>query len=366
MSGKKRILTLIMAAGLSLGATVNTQSFDLGSLVGAVGNYINENLTEEEKFALITLAIEKLMATDLFKDGNTKEKIEWLKQTIIDTGLVDAETVEAVTDSIMEFEFEGIKIDVLLDYLDYMVYEQKFMEELEQPKDYIESGRTTKKTAQIMYGLGFDSIERQLNYSVDKWTSHGLETSMDNYCTVEDFKTQLSGKDLIIIEEHGNFDYAETPMIVTEEEVTFENMLEQYADDLDYGRVCPVISYDGTRYWLKPSFFEYYYGQNGLNGTIVWIGSCEGNKTNDLVDAFTACGAQAVLAHSESVYTQYDYCILNNTIDEMINGKSMEESVEIAKQNWGYRDVDIFKDDIYGVEEEKPISYPCLTGNITW
>lgn len=63
--------------------------------------------------------------------------------------------------------------------------------------------------------------------NMQSWNKSHLSTEIDEYCTVDDFKSGLSGYNLVIIEEHGNYDYAKTPMICTEESV---GNIAQYSD----------------------------------------------------------------------------------------------------------------------------------------
>lgn len=72
-----------------------------------------------------------------------------------------------------------------------------------------------------------------------------------------------------------------------------------------------------------PSFFEYYYSGGKLANSFVWIGSCYGASNSRLVDAFVNTGANAVVGHSDSVYTAYDYNMLNTVVDKMISGESL-------------------------------------------
>lgn len=48
-----------------------------------------------------------------------------------------------------------------------------------------------------------------------------------------------------------------------------------------------------------------------------------GASNSRLVDAFVNTGANAVVGHSDSVYTAYDYNMLNTVVDKMISGESL-------------------------------------------
>lgn len=172
----------------------------------------------------------------------------------------------------------------------------------------------------ILYGLGFPEFDDALNYSTIKWNNNGLRTNKNDACTVDNFKTDLNGKDLIVIEEHG-CTYGDEPLIVTEDEYDPES--GEYQEDLDAERLSILITDEGAQYCLTPSFFEYYYSGGKLANSFVWIGSCYGASNSRLVDAFVNTGANAVVGHSDSVYTAYDYNMLNTVVDKMISGESL-------------------------------------------
>lgn len=119
--------------------------------------------------------------------------------------------------------------------------------------------------------------------NMQSWNKSHLSTEIDEYCTVDDFKLGLSGYNLVIIEEHGNYDYAKTPMICTEESV---GNIAQYSDDLKNQYIATIKDTSGsTCYWIYPSFFEHYYSDGKLEGTIIWLGSCHGYQNPDLANA---------------------------------------------------------------------------------
>lgn len=203
-------------------------------------------------------------------------------------------------------------------------------------------------SAKYMFGL-CDANNTQSSYyafltyyrdNKQAWDKSHLSTEIDDYCTVDDFKTGLSGYNLVIIEEHGNYDYAKTPMICTEENV---GNISQYNDDLKNKYIATIKDTSGkTCYWIYPSFFEHYYSDGKLEGTIIWLGSCHGYQNPDLANAFQSCGADAVIGFSESVYTAYDLCLHTAFVYSLMWGDRASDALYFSKSLFKYSDVDFY------------------------
>lgn len=205
-----------------------------------------------------------------------------------------------------------------------------------------------KLSAKYMFGL-CDANNTQSSYytyltfykeNKQEWDKNHLSTEIDDYCTVEDFRTGLKGYNLVIIEEHGNYDYNKTPMICTEEKV---GDISQYGNDLKNRYIATVNDTSGrTCYWIYPAFFEHYYSDNKLDNTIVWIGSCHGYQNPDLANAFESCGAEAVIGFSESVYTAYDLCLHTAFVYSLMWGDRVSDALYFSKNLFKYSDVDFY------------------------
>lgn len=173
------------------------------------------------------------------------------------------------------------------------------------------------------------------------WDKNHLSTEIDDYCTVDDFKTGLCGYDIVLIEEHGNINYAGTPMICTLEQVAD---ISKYSDDIKNKHIAAVTTSEGkTCYWIYPSFFEHYYNNDKLENTIVWLGSCHGYQNSDLANAFESCGAEAVVGFTESVYTVYDYYMHTGFVYSLMWGDTASEALYFAKNLFKYSDIEFFE-----------------------
>lgn len=195
--------------------------------------------------------------------------------------------------------------------------------------------------AKFMYGLGYDSILDEYKKYQTLWNKQYLKTDIDDYCTVEDFKSSLSGHDIIFIEEHGILYESggllkiKTPLICTTEEF----IKGKYNDD-KANLLFPKSDNGKRYYYIKPSFFKKYYGDEKLKGTIVWIGSCHGYQRDDLVNTFSRCGAKAVIGYDESILTGYDCVMLNPFVYSLLYGDSVSEALNFAKSVFGQNDLE--------------------------
>lgn len=195
-------------------------------------------------------------------------------------------------------------------------------------------------SAKYMFGLcdendtsskDYHDFHRFLTYyktNQENWNSQYLKTDIDEYCTVEDFKTGLLGYDIVFIELHGTI-YKKQPIICTYEE--FNN--DKYRNDRSH----LIIDKDSNGkdcFLIKPSFFEKYYGNNKLNDSIIWIGSCHGYQYDDLAKTFENCGADAVIGYNESVLTDYDYALHNSFVYSLMHGDTVAESLKFSKGYW--------------------------------
>lgn len=188
--------------------------------------------------------------------------------------------------------------------------------------------------AKFMYGLGYDSILDEYKKYQTIWTKQYLKTDIDDYCTVEDFKSGLFGHDIIFIEEHGLLKI-KTPLICTTEEF----IKGKYNDD-KANLLFPKSDNGKRYYYIKPSFFKKYYEDEKLKGAIVWIGSCHGYQCDDLVNVFSHCGAKAVIGYDESVLTGYDCVMLNPFVYSLLYGDSVSEALNFAKSVFGQNDLE--------------------------
>lgn len=174
------------------------------------------------------------------------------------------------------------------------------------------------------------------------WNANGLKTNIDSYCTVEDFKTELIGYDLIIICEHGNFQ-KKYPLICLKEKVSKDNF-SAYKEDFESGRILTVQTNGSNEkyWWIKPSFFEKYYSNNKLQDSIIWISSCHGYQSDELVEAFSNCGAKSVIGYNNSVLINYDFYLHSAFVYSLMHGDSVQNALDFSQHIWKKTDTDFY------------------------
>ncbi len=197
-------------------------------------------------------------------------------------------------------------------------------------------------TVKSMYGLcdlshkdkkcGYCTTSVRINQN--DWNNNHLKTDIDNYCTVEDFKTGLLGYNIVFIEEHGGiiekFEKSDEASVIITREL-FNN--EKYLEDTNH--LCRYATIEGTDFFaIKSSFFEKYYGNNKLKDTIVYISACYGYKNDNLVNAFEKCGAGAVIGYTDSVNVLYGCYLRDGLMYSLMYGDTVEEAIEFSKNVW--------------------------------
>ena len=164
--------------------------------------------------------------------------------------------------------------------------------------------------------------------------------------TVSEYKSLLSGDKYITILSHGNV-FQRTPFsnkypcITLTEQVT-DSTITQYDADLQNQRI--VLYYDdpagpthiSDTFAILPKFFEYYYSSNGLNDAYVHLGICKGfgeinGENYALASKLTSSGASVVTGYYKSVFIPYDHGMIKSITRNLVDGKSLQAAVDIAK-----------------------------------
>lgn len=369
--------------GHELEVLMKTKKFIAGSLVAAIiltlsgchsksqssNNNSEASAEYEDVYQEVDLEISELIKTSDFQDGNhqeRKETIDKLLSDLVSEGSIKDNSVKFSDDeSLITFEYSnGAFGGVMLEDFDDGIeginqnYVEKYNSDMTVKAfaDEIQWGNVTHPykesdlDAIIMYGLGYDRILDGLKRNKKEWSDVGLETDLDDYCTLADFRSKLSNNDLIVIREHGLFDY-NTPMICLDNIDNDVNLLDAAAlplaalykedlSDLYNRRVASLTGTDGNRkFGVFPKFIEHYYGKgNKLENSIVWLGCCYGYKNDDLVSAFYNSGAKCVIGSTDSVNINYGFLMCDAFVYQLLYGNTVSDSLDYSKQIWGKDD----------------------------
>ena len=210
------------------------------------------------------------------------------------------------------------------------------------------------------------------SYMKGFWTAMGLHTRIDSTVTVSDLK-RMNDYGLCILSAHGSY-YTYTsgflfkqtrtePVILLTEESDFYKDL-YYGIDLLTHR---VIKINGL-YCITPSFFRAAYRGGPLKDTVVLSETCEflgvsGSLDTSMADALLAGGAKAVAGYVNNVYTVYSRSMLWDTVNHLILGQTLQESVQHSMDTYGADDL-VWYNAQGGKRPHAAAAYPLLFGDV--
>ena len=205
----------------------------------------------------------------------------------------------------------------------------------------------------IMYAFDDTTSWRYPYYTEmeQKWEEAGIDVTLDTDVTVDDFK-HLDNYDATVFSMHGDYYSENTPVLVTYETMSPEKD-SLYAEDLACGDITKAYSH----YAILPSFFTDNYNMNELNDAIIFSESCcfYGEKEDvcySMSEVLIDSGASTVTGFHNSVNAVYSREIMEKFIDELVNGNTTGNALDVAKS-------------IYGENDGKSIyaAYPIIDGN---
>lgn len=209
------------------------------------------------------------------------------------------------------------------------------------------------------------------SYMKGFWTAMGLNTRIDTMVTVADLR-RMDRYDLCILSAHGAYyTYArglfrqlrtEPVILLTEESSITRDLF--YGFDLLTHR---VIKINGL-YCITPSFFRAAYRGGQLKDTVVLSETCEflgvsGSLDTSMADALLAGGAKAVAGYVNNVYTVYSRSMLWDTVNHLILGQTLQESVQHSMDTYGADDL-VWYNAQGGRRPHAAAAYPLLFGDV--
>ena len=223
-------------------------------------------------------------------------------------------------------------------------------------------------SAMLFWDVSSEGLSLQ-ETSVENWNLAYLNTTIDTTPTLAEMRTALGGYDLLVLRLHG---LGGTGYPVLSSETVPWNVRNyipssweswQAISDCFVGRVEIYFSASDSQYFyvLQPEFFTYYYGEDGLADTIIWIGCCEGYRDDGLVSAIADCGADAVIGCTESVGNEYGTLILDAFVYSLLYGNTVEESLSFAKSAWGEND-QVYRQVYFNEMDTDPSEFRIYSG----
>ena len=225
----------------------------------------------------------------------------------------------------------------------------------------------TGKQLEVVVLNGFEDIPYRTDYYnglEDDWTEQGVNVTLDSYVTVADM-ADLYDYDVIVFSMHGS-SYLNQPVLCINEEATYDTDAVYY-DYLAYEQsVAKMMYVDGTcGYWLMPSFFTYRYGENGLDGKVIFSESCcfygcecyTSEPDPTMASAMYNASAEVIMGYCNSVGADYSRNVMKTTLDTMFLGESAYDALSLAISIHG--EDDNWEDP----SQDKFIAYPTYMGD---
>ena len=228
----------------------------------------------------------------------------------------------------------------------------------------------------VMYGLEDTDVSNVKDYDeiielINK--TSGIHMMIENG-TVDNFRTMLIGKKMVVIECHGKVLKVNGTKMPVYQAMGKRNKYPD-TDELRFDRqhdyVLKNLSSEwnyNSNYLITPMFIDYYYGKdNKLDNTIVHLGNCEGfgNNVNDLnfrlAASFANAGAPGIVGFVNSVYTKYDKVFMIHEVAYLVSGFSLSESFELAKKGTAQNDNEYMKDKVDKLKRKA--AYPEMFGD---
>lgn len=211
----------------------------------------------------------------------------------------------------------------------------------------------------------------------EEWIDKGMVVDYDDEVTVADLMTKLSNNDIICLSGHGLINNGRSAFCLIDEAVT-PTTISTYTLDIAATRIEPVTYSDGTSsYIIYDTFINHHYGSGGLSGAFVFSESCTFMGSHDNIgyddtfaNAFINSSAESVIGFENSVMAVYSRELMLCYFEELLNGKSVNEAFESAKNEYGYNDYEYRKPsfleylfDRDAFDKMGATAYPHMVGN---
>ena len=179
-------------------------------------------------------------------------------------------------------------------------------------------------------------------YMQTYWDSVGLQTDLDTTVTVSDLR-RMGRYDLCILSTHGayyTYEYGWLFKKTTTEPLILLTERSDFWSDLRYGfdlLAHRVVKVNGM-YAVNGDFFRSAYRGNGivLSETCEFYGK-NGHVDTSMADGLMAGGAKAVMGYVNNVYSVYSRSMLWAAVNRMIEGETLEQAVDYAKEHLRHR-----------------------------
>lgn len=175
------------------------------------------------------------------------------------------------------------------------------------------------------------------------FSNYSFTQNYDNDQVTLDKIKAFSPNQIILWHGHGGYSSREHSYVLTGEDFNWNAWWWNpvYCLDNLQGR---IIEASNGRVCITSKYISKYCGN--LNNALIYIAACQSGRDNVLANAFLNKGATAVIANSETIYTQYNLKIQHSIMQFMakINSQTenyytLDEALSAAKNDYGANDI---------------------------
>lgn len=189
-----------------------------------------------------------------------------------------------------------------------------------------------------------DQAAQLLHSSFSNYTWNG--NNDESAVTLESI-CRFEPNEVVLWHGHGGYDETIGPFLVTGERYDRERMMEQaYFEDAVCDRV--IVCMD-NRMAFTAAYVDEHCGS--MEGSFLYLGSCDSGRDSRLADAFLRKGATAVVANSDTINTIYNLCMQYQTVEYMTQLNpataelcTLQEALEKAMDKLGENDYSFSRD----------------------
>ena len=158
-----------------------------------------------------------------------------------------------------------------------------------------------------------DNPDKAAQCIAQTFDNYDWEGNNDERAVTLDSIRNFGENEVILWHGHGGYDEALGPFLVTGERYDRDRMMEQsYFEDVIHDRIFSIMD---NRMAFTPAYVALRCGS--LEGSFLYLGSCESGRDSRLADVFLRKGATAVVANSATISSIYNLRMQHQVVEYM-------------------------------------------------
>ena len=189
--------------------------------------------------------------------------------------------------------------------------------------------------------LCFEDLKKFIDDNSDKRITLEKEISLNLFKSFDLYKE-------ICLFSHGFYDEDEKKPIIWTQENVPNKISKEYKNLGNKGAIGAYInSHSEMKFVIFPAFFEECYEKDDLKDDIFFFGVCEAFGDNSVInnafyESLSKAGVGAVIGFCNSVNQSYCHLLFKETMSNYFDGMTINDSLESAKNIWGYDQNDYY------------------------